>query len=414
MFEPRSHLSRPSLSRSALALILALSLSGFGCTICVLGLPDDVAVAEVEPAGPAGLGTLFDVACVDPVSFLFLMLMGLAVPADEIYTPGAFLGSEGKGQTATPGGHVALTVNSQGAVTSTQTASSELQAFDAVLEPLGSAARRLPADSGAPAVRRVFLSDADGQNVFVVDPSTNQVVSRIRVGSDPHGLAFSPDGATLYVANRGSGSISVVDVATLTATGSLPLPGGGSPEGLALTPDGATLYAVNNIDAGTLIVFDLAAGAAKTSVRVGRQPKRVRVSPDGSLAFIANFGANNVSVLDTRTNTLIAALNADKPADLAVSGDGNRLYVVSAGSVGKVLEFSVSTLQATRSWQVGDTPTAMQLLPDGLTLAVTNRMSAFVSLVSLPGQGEVLNVPAPTGLGPIAITAPASQPSLAQ
>ena len=148
-------------------------------------------------------------------------------------------------------------------------------------------------------------------------------------------------------------------------------------------------------------------------MRVGRRPKRIRITPDGSLAFIANFGANNISVLDTATNALIAALNADRPADLAVSADGNRLYVVSASGAGRALELSVATFEQTRSWPVGDTPTGLQLLPDGLTLAVTNVMSPFVSLIPLAGQAAAIQVPAPRGLGPIAIASPAAQPVLA-
>lgn len=404
--------SQSKPSRSALVVLLALSLTAAGCQICFPA--NDRALAFLE-LGPVSIeDTPFgQVACVDPIDYLFLVLMGFAPGPDDIYQPGSeFLRPEPIGQFEQPGGHVALTLGRDGQVVSTGQISSDIQAYDAVLEPLGAAERRLAEADGETVVRRVFMSDSDGQTVVVIDPATNQIVSTIQVGRDPLGLAFSPDGSTLYVGNSGSGTVSVVDVATLAVTGSLSLPGGGSPAGAAVTPDGATLYVVNGADSGEVVAFDLAGGADPLAVRVGRQPKRIRLTPDGSLAFIANFGANNVSVLDTRTNTLVAALNADRPADMAVSADGNRLYVVHSGTLGGVSEFSVATLERTRSWEVGDTPLAAQVMPGGSTLLVTNSNSPFVSLIDLVHGGEVVNAPAPEGLGPAAVVAVEDRPAL--
>lgn len=403
--------SKPS--RSALVLLLALSLTASGCQVCFPASERALAFLELSPTVSVESDTLFGpIACVDPIDYLFLVLMGFAPSLDDAYVPGSqFLRPEPVGQFEQPGGHVALTLGREGGVISTGRISSDVQAYDAVLEPLGAAERRLSA-AGEPVSRRVFLSDSDGQTVVAVDPASNQVVATIPVGRDPHGLAFSPDGSTLYVGNNGSSSVSVVDVESLTVTGSLSLPGGGSPVGVAVTPDGATLYVVNGADSGTVVAFDLAGGAAPQSIRVGRQPKRIRLTPDGSLAFIANFGANNISVLDTRTNTLVAALNADRPSDIVVSPDGNQLYVVHAGTLGRVSEIDVASLQETRSWEVGDTPLAAQLMPDGATLLVTNRNSPFVSLIDLVHGGDVVNAAAPEGLGPAAVVAMEDRPVL--
>ena len=402
--------SRSGFSHRALALALILAVSSAGCLICFPLQGEGEAPVEassIVPFGPFG-----ELACVEPVQYLFLVLMGFAPSLDDSYTPGsAFLRPEPIGQLNQPGGHVALTLGREGEVIETGQVSSDIQAFDVLLPPLGAAELRLP-DAEAPLNRRVFMSDADGQSVAVIDPATNQVVSTILVGRDPHGLAFSPDGSTLYVGNNGSGTVSVVDVATLAVSGSLSLPGGGSPQGLAITPDGATLYVVNGADSGAVVAFDLVGDKSPQSIRVGRQPKRIRLTPDGSLAFVANFGANNISVLDTRSNTLVAALNADRPADMAVSPDGNQLYVAHAGTAGSVSEISVATLQQTRSWQVGDTPIGTQILPGGTALLVTNRNSHFVSLIDLVFGGEVVNAPAPEGLGPAAVVLLEDRPVL--
>ena len=55
--------------------------------------------------------------------------------------------------------------------------------------------------------------------------SANYVAARIPVGSAPKGLALSPDGKRLYVANRTDDTISVIDTASRRVTATLSLEG---------------------------------------------------------------------------------------------------------------------------------------------------------------------------------------------
>ena len=76
---------------------------------------------------------------------------------------------------------------------------------------------------------------------IIIDVATDAVVgSPIELGPlglQPAGLAVTPDGSTVYVANKASGTVSFINVATNSAVGSIALPGGG-PIGVAVTPDG--------------------------------------------------------------------------------------------------------------------------------------------------------------------------------
>ena len=68
-------------------------------------------------------------------------------------------------------------------------------------------------------------------------------------------LAFSADGAHLYVVNEDAGTISTIDVAsraTVSTTGV-----GGSPRFVVATPDGTTL-AVSNAADGTVSLLSAA------------------------------------------------------------------------------------------------------------------------------------------------------------
>ena len=76
-------------------------------------------------------------------------------------------------------------------------------------------------------------NEADG-TVLVIDTATNTVTT-IAVGTNPVGVAVTPDGSKVYVTNQRSNNVSVIDTATNTVIGSpinrrhQPLRRGGNP-----------------------------------------------------------------------------------------------------------------------------------------------------------------------------------------
>lgn len=69
--------------------------------------------------------------------------------------------------------------------------------------------------------------------------SANYVTARIPVGHGPKGLALSPDGRQLYVANRTGDDISIIDTSQRRVTGKIAL---GGPEGLTPERRGEQLF----------------------------------------------------------------------------------------------------------------------------------------------------------------------------
>ncbi len=84
---------------------------------------------------------------------------------------------------------------------------------------------------------RLYLSTGRGGTVAVVDiPPTGEVklVTEVRVGQRPWGMALSPDGRLLYTANGPSNDVSIVDTSTLRTIDTIAV--GRSPWGVALGP----------------------------------------------------------------------------------------------------------------------------------------------------------------------------------
>jgi YVTN family beta-propeller protein len=164
----------------------------------------------------------------------------------------------------------------------------------------------------------------------VIDTATNTVTrSPIPVGNEPFGVAVTPDGRKVYVANITDGTVSVISTATNTVTGS-PIPVGTTPYGVAVTPDGSKVYVANRGD-GTVSVIRTATNTVTGSpIPVGGFPAGVAVTLDGSKAYVGNHGAGGtVSVIRTATNTVIGSPIpvGTTPYGVAVTPDGSKVYV---------------------------------------------------------------------------------------
>ena len=95
------------------------------------------------------------------------------------------------------------------------------------------------------------MANASSDTVSVIDGRSDRLVATIPVGpvagspkgSMPEGLAVSPDGATLYVAEAGENAVAVVDLATRKLRGLIPT--AWYPADVKATPDGRRLVVVN-------------------------------------------------------------------------------------------------------------------------------------------------------------------------
>jgi DNA-binding beta-propeller fold protein YncE len=107
------------------------------------------------------------------------------------------------------------------------------------------------------------------------------------------GCAFSPDGTRFYYGSANEGRIVVLDVATAVVVASIDLNTGGFedsfPGDLTLSRDGRRLFVVDQFNY-RLVTVDVDAGKVAQSVRVGRNPFAVALSPDEKIAWVSNVG----------------------------------------------------------------------------------------------------------------------------
>jgi YVTN family beta-propeller protein len=200
--------------------------------------------------------------------------------------------------------------------------------------------------SGAPAAAgfRVLVTNERSGTLSVIDGATLRVTATVPLGKRPRGMKFSPDGRLLYVAlsgspiagpgvdertlppaDKGADGIGIVDLASLKLL--RVLRGVSDPEQLAVSSDGKRLFVASE-DTGRGIVLDSATGAVLTSVAVGGEPEGVTLSPDGKSVYMSSEEDHRISVIDTGTNRVVTTFNVgQRPRFTEFSDDGSMAFV---------------------------------------------------------------------------------------
>ncbi|HOY57419.1 MAG TPA: bifunctional YncE family protein/alkaline phosphatase family protein [Verrucomicrobiota bacterium] len=229
----------------------------------------------------------------------------------------------------------------------------------------------------SPDGRRIFLSNVNGSvKVFAVDADGLVAASHSlplpaanaprRSEEIPAGLAISPDGARLYVCGNLSNTLLELDAATgkvlrAFAVGVAPYdivllddkayvsnwggrrPGAGDLVGPAGRGTEVRVDSVRHIASeGSVSVVHLGVGESggkpDSDILTGLHASALALSPDRRWLVCANAGADNLSVIDTRTGAVAETIWVkSKPSDLlaaspnalAFGADGKTLYVAN-------------------------------------------------------------------------------------
>jgi 6-phosphogluconolactonase len=176
----------------------------------------------------------------------------------------------------------------------------------------------------------------------------------VATGPGPTRVAVSPDSRSVYVTNTVSG-LSTVSQYTASADGTLtpkspptvPLDEDPfvQPVGIAVSPDGRSVYVANAaaVGPGTLFQFTVAVDGTLSpnsppTVLAAGQPFEIAISPDGHSVYATN-GARAGAVLQytvradgTLTPKSPFGVAAGSfPLGIAINGDGNSVYAANAG-----------------------------------------------------------------------------------
>lgn len=267
--------------------------------------------------------------------------------------------------------------------------------------------------------------------IDVIDVRTRKVVQDIPLKTTWLGLAWSPDGHTLYVSGgnatgskRIAGTMAPIYEFTYKNGRLSEQPTGQLLEtvdprnvwwaGVAYLPGKHLLYAANR---GTgpgpsdVVAFDAKTGQVVARIPVEINPYATVLSSDHRRLFVSNWASESVSVIDTETNKVIRTLHVGmNPNDMKLSSDGrlfvacsndNTVYIIDTRSL-EVVERLSTTL--TPFAPEGSTPDAIEIDDRRKLLYVANADNDSIAVVRIAVRGHSAVIGfIPTGWYPSAL-----------
>ena len=167
------------------------------------------------------------------------------------------------------------------------------------------------------------------------------------------------DDYQIFVTNEKSGDLTVIDGADHKVLATIPV--GKRPRGIRVSPDGSTVYVAVS---GTPI-------SAPPKLDANGNPILSKYNDDDDDAAKADKSADGIAVVDVKQRKLLRKLNVGSdPEQLAISADGTRVFV-SNEDVGTASVLNVATGKVEHIILVHREPEGVATSPDGKTFFVT-------------------------------------------
>lgn len=262
----------------------------------------------------------------------------------------------------------------------------------------------------------LFIANQDADYVSVLDLNSLKVSKKIDLAilSAAHmTMAWSgKTGQKLLVTMTGRNEVAILDMESGIVEAKLPV--GRSPEHFAIEKNNnyPDYFAyIGNFDDGSISVIDLGTNKEVKRITGFYEPHGVTFNADASKAYIANFGAHHVDVVDTSKHEIIkqlsigdvyqvASKNPDRYlseikgiANVTLTPDGRFGYAAD-GDSNLVAVIDTEKDRIVKTIPVGEEPWRAYFSPDGKWILVPNNGDETISVIDVKKQKLKTTFPA--------------------
>ncbi len=206
---------------------------------------------------------------------------------------------------------------------------------------------------------KVYVANKGSNQVTVIDPTTidpkkpvNAPKSAINIGTTSDAIVASSEGNCVYVASQASNNVTIINTAndTVMPTPISPISVGAGPSFLRFDPKLQRVYVVNSTGNSVSVIAHSAdcksTLLSPAQIPVGPNPQSIAALSDGTRAYVANSDGS-VTVINTSGNTVrktISAGGAASIVSIGSSADGTRVYVANSGGRISIIRTSDDTV----------------------------------------------------------------------
>ena len=215
----------------------------------------------------------------------------------------------------------------------------------------------------------IYCGNNTDQTISIIEGATNTVTGSIEVPGDPTWLAAAPDGKHIYCLAGTTNDVYAINTATNTLETVYSVSGTCGPyDNAAVSADNNFLYVVR-YGATDLFKLNLVTGTEE-SVSVPNNPYYLALSADRKTAYIPVWG-NQVQVVSLETLSMHSiSAQTDQPSEweIAAAVQNNKLYMTLQGAK-ECLEIDLAS--------------------EIVTNVLTTDASTLMGIVSIPGTNTL-------------------------
>ncbi len=230
-------------------------------------------------------------------------------------------------------------------------------------------------------------NDSPGRHVILIDIPNARIVGRIDLGenSRPHTAVFLPDGQRAVATMQDSDQIALIDLGTMAVVRTYPT-GGREGHMVRLSPDGSRAYVTSRGAEGTLSVIFLEEDRPPVVIPTGPGAEGISVSPDGSEVWVANRQEESISVIDTVLLEKVATVDSRPFAGRVEIGPNGRAVAPNGGGGGQPVRQYLRLFDVESRAMIAEVPLRDGTPGSGNFGVLIHDGFAFVSE---PGQGTI-------------------------
>ena len=177
----------------------------------------------------------------------------------------------------------------------------------------------------------LYVTLETSNSVDVLSDTTGTHIGTVSVGSNDIGDAYSPFSNSVYVANYNSGTISVIKALGVTKTITVT----GCPNGVVLDSKNKDVYVTN--PCGNNVTVISTTTNKVVAALPANNPQFPGYNPSTGDVWVPNYGAYNVTVFSSKNAVVGYIPFSYQPYDAAYDAAANRMFVALAGSYVSVL-----------------------------------------------------------------------------